>query len=50
MVVHGEAGDAGDMAVKEKNSNLEVRIVLSSFQTPNHVNYLSPFLFLLYGS
>ena len=32
------------MAVNEKNSKFE--IVLSSFQTPNHVTYLSPFFSL----
>ena len=40
MVVHGEAGD---VAVKEKD--LKFEIVLSSFRTPNHVNFLSHFRF-----
>jgi hypothetical protein len=35
--------EAGDVAVKEKD--LKFEIVLSSFRTPNHVNFLSPFRF-----
>ena len=45
MVVHSEAGEAGDVAVKEKN--LKFEIVLSSFQTPNHMTYVIVFFFAL---
>ena len=43
MVVHGEAGEAGEVGevAVSKEKNLKFEIVLSSFQTPNHMTYLS---------
>ena len=43
MVVHGEAGEASEVGEVEvsKEKNLKFKIVLSSFQTPNHMTYSS---------
>ena len=49
MLVHGEAGDVGEVAVS-KEKNLKFEIVLSSFQTPNHMTYLSYFSFCVWNS
>ena len=48
VVVRDKAGEvavgkAGEVVVKEKGWKFE--IVVSSFQTPNHMTYLSSFFF-----